>query len=165
MGAVADGQDYALVGRLGKTLVGRECHFVPPQPTARWASVTRTIPVHSGSIQRAVLLAFCILFLVVGVVAPWLPFVDASGGAFASGTLLKLGVVLLIAWLAAPQLEKLGWNRLRGTALICVIVVAGAFAIRPRLGAIVGGILLVGGLFFGLFGWIRQLTSSGKSRT
>ena len=114
-----------------------------------------------GSIQRAVLLAFCLLFSIAGFIAAWLPL-DESSREFTSGTLLKLGVVLFIAWLAAPQLERLGWDRLRGSALIGVIIVACGFAIRPRLGAILGSILLIGGLFFGLVGWVRKWTSQNR---
>ena len=59
-------------------------------------------------------------------------------------TLLKVGFVLGIAWMAAPQLERLGWNNLRGSLLVAVIIVIVLWAIRPRIGAIAGAILLRG---------------------
>ena len=113
-----------------------------------------------GSIQTVMLGVFCVLFLLAGIAAPWLPFLDQAGSEFASGTLLKLGVVLLIAWLAAPQLERLGWSKLRGSALMGLLIVAAAFAIRPRLGAIVGVGFLVAAIFFGVVGWLRKKSGS-----
>jgi uncharacterized membrane protein YadS len=112
--------------------------------------------IRSGSIQTVVLAIFCGLFLAAGLLARWVPFLDQGMTEFASGTLLKVGVVLLVAWLAAPQLEKLGWQRLRGSALVGLLIVAVAFAIRPRLGAIVGIVFFVAALFFGIVGWLRK---------
>jgi hypothetical protein len=86
---------------------------------------------------------------------------DGSSG-FAAGTLLKVGVVLFIAWLAAPQLERFGWQRLRGTMLAGLVVVIALFAIRPRIGAIAGALFIGGSMFFGILGWFRKFTKPSE---
>ena len=108
-------------------------------------------------LQRLVLAIFALAFLVVGVVLNFLPDMDSTSRKFASGTLLKIGVVLGLAWISAPQLERWGWQRLRGTALMMVIIVIVLYAIRPRIGAIVGAVLIAGAVGFSLVGWFRSL--------
>lgn len=101
-------------------------------------------------------------FLIAGAVVMLLPGTESNSQSYFSGTLLKVGVVLGLGWLAAPQLERLGWQRIRGSMLIAIIVVLVAFVIKPRFGAWAGAILIVGSIFFGLLGWFRNLTDSTK---
>lgn len=115
----------------------------PLSPEVRW--------------QRGLLAFFALVFLGLGGVLHTMPSSDSSS-KFAAGTLLKVGVVLGLAWISAPQLERLGWQRLRGTLLVAVIVVILLYAIRPRIGAIAAAILIVGSVGFSLLGWFRRLT-------
>ena len=108
-------------------------------------------------IQRLVLAACAVAFLGLGAVLNFLPDMDGTSRKFASGTLLKIGVVLGLAWISAPQLERWGWQRLRGTALVMVIIVIVLYAIRPRIGAIVAAVLIAGAVAFSLVGWFRSL--------
>lgn len=108
-------------------------------------------------LQRLMLATFALAFLGLGVVLNFLPDLDSTSRKFASGTLLKIGVVLGLAWISAPQLERWGWQRLRGTALVMVIIVIVLYAIRPRIGAIVGAVLIAGAVGFSLVGWFRSL--------
>ncbi len=108
--------------------------------------------------QRGLLAFFAIVFLGLGSVLHYLPSSDSTSSKFAAGTLLKVGVVLGLAWISAPQLERLGWQRLRGTLLVAVIIVILLYAIRPRIGAIAAAILIVGSVGFSLVGWFRRLT-------
>ena len=108
--------------------------------------------------QRGLLAFFAIVFLGLGTALHTLPSSDSSSSKFAAGTLLKVGVVLGLAWISAPQLERLGWQRLRGTLLVAVIVVILLYAIRPRIGAIAAAILIAGSVGFSLLGWFRRLT-------
>ena len=117
----------------------------PLSPEVRW--------------QRGLLAFFAIVFLGLGGALHTMPSSDSSSSSkFAAGTLLKVGVVLGLAWISAPQLERLGWQRLRGTLLVAVIVVILLYAIRPRIGAIAAAILIVGSAGFSLLGWFRRLT-------
>lgn len=109
-------------------------------------------------LQRLLLAIAAIVFLVAGIMVEFLPGIDNSSRKFASGTLLKVGVVLGLAWVSAPQLERFGWHRLRGTMLAAVIVVILLYAIRPRFGAIAAAVLVAGSIVFGLLGWFRRLT-------
>ncbi len=87
-----------------------------------------------------------------------MPWLQDSSSDFAAGTLLKVGLVLGIAWLAAPQLERMGWQRLRGGLLLGLLVILALFAIRPRIGAIAGGLFVAVSILFSLIGWFRNLT-------
>jgi hypothetical protein len=98
-----------------------------------------------------------VAFLAAGVVFEFVPGMDNSSRKFAAGTALKVGLVLGLAWVSAPQLERLGWHRLRGTLLGAVIVVILLYAIRPRIGAIAAAILIAVGLAGGAFAWFRRL--------
>lgn len=108
--------------------------------------------------QRGLLAFFAIVFLGLGGALHFLPSSDSSSSKFAAGTLLKVGLVLGLAWVSAPQLERLGWQRLRGTLLVAVIIVILLYAIRPRIGAIAAAVLIVGSVAFSLLGWFRRLT-------
>ena len=98
--------------------------------------------------------------LLAGAAFAWLPLTDESSGRYISGTLVKVGVVLGLVWLCAPQLERLGWRRLRGTLLVALVVTLVLFSIRPRLGAIAAAVLVGGSLFLSLLGWFRALFGS-----
>ena len=108
--------------------------------------------------QRLLLAFFAVTFLTLGLALDYIRGIDSSSRKYAAGTLLKVGVVLGLVWIAAPQLERLGWQRLRGSLLVAVILVCALIAIRPKFGAIVGAIFVVGSLAFSLVGWIRQFT-------
>ncbi len=109
-------------------------------------------------LQRIMLAIAAVVFLGAGVVMEFVPGMDNSSRKFTSGMLLKVGVVLGLAWVSAPQLERLGWHRLRGTMLGAVIVVMLLYAIRPRIGAIAAAALVVGSVTVSLLGWFRRLT-------
>ncbi|MCA9129332.1 MAG: hypothetical protein KDB22_19740 [Planctomycetales bacterium] len=108
-------------------------------------------------IQKFLLASIAVVCLVSGALIGFLP-VPAASEEFLRGLLMKLGVVLGMAWLAAPQLAKLGWARLQGSLLVGVIVVLILWAIRPRIGAIAGAGFAIGCLFFGIIGWLRNAT-------
>ncbi len=112
--------------------------------------------------QRVLLAFFAILFLALGLGLDTIPGIDASSRKYAAGTFLKVGVVLGLVWIAAPQLDRFGWQRLKGSLLVVVILVCGLIAVRPKFGAIVGAIFVVGSLAFSLVGWVRQFTRPPK---
>lgn len=89
---------------------------------------------------------------------------EENSDSYFSGTMIKVGVVLGVAWLAAPQLERLGWHRLRGTMLAALLVVLVLWLARPKIGAWAGAIVLGGGAFFALIGWFRSLFDSHPSQ-
>ncbi len=68
--------------------------------------------------QRGLLGGSAVVLLVAGLAMSIWPTQSANSSEYFSGTLIKVGVVLGVAWLAAPQLERLGWQRLRGSLLI-----------------------------------------------
>ncbi len=115
-------------------------------------------PSADTQLQRGLLAFFAVAFIVLGASLQVVPGIDNSSRQFAVGTLLKVGLVLGLAWIAAPQLERLGWQRLRGTMLAAVVVVLLLYAIRPRIGAIAGAILIAGSLLFSVIGWFRKLS-------
>jgi uncharacterized membrane protein HdeD (DUF308 family) len=115
--------------------------------------------------QRRVLGASAALLLGAGLILAAWPGMETGSGEYFSGTLLKVGVVLGVGWLAAPQLERFGWHRLRGTLLAALIIVLVLWAIKPRIGAWAGAILLGGGAFFALIGWFRSLFDNNPSRS
>ena len=89
----------------------------------------------------------------------------ANSDSYFSGMLIKVGVVLGVAWLAAPQLERFGWHRLRGTMLAALLVVLVLWLARPKIGAWAGAIVLGAGAFFSLIGWFRNLFDNNRSQT
>jgi hypothetical protein len=109
-------------------------------------------------LQRLMLAISAAACVIVGVALEFVPGMDNSSRKFASGTALKIGLVLGLAWVSAPQLERLGWQRLRGTMLAAVIIVIVLYAIRPRMGAIAAALLIAGSVLFSLLGWVRRLT-------
>ncbi len=114
------------------------------------------VPSSENKWQRMVLGASAALLLGAGIILAAWPGMETGSGEYFSGTLLKVGIVLGVAWLAAPQLERVGWHRLRGTLLASLIIVLVLWAIRPRIGAWAGALLLGAGAFFALIGWVRS---------
>jgi O-antigen/teichoic acid export membrane protein len=92
------------------------------------------------------------------------PF-EENSDSYLSGMMIKVGVVLGVAWLAAPQLERWGWHRLRGTMLAALLVVLVLWLARPKIGAWAGAIVLGAGAFFSLIGWFRSMFDNSPSRT
>ena len=90
----------------------------------------KDVPSSENKWQRMVLGASAALLLGAGMILAAWPGMETGSGEYFSGTLLKVGVVLGVAWLAAPQLERFGWHRLRGTLLASLIIVlsCGRFA-------------------------------------
>ena len=93
------------------------------------------------SFTRISLLAICLLLFVGGILLRYAELVEPGSRKFVADSLLKVSMVVGLAWLAAPQLERLGWQRLRGTGLAIIIIVGGITAVRPRFGAMVPSVL------------------------
>jgi hypothetical protein len=117
----------------------------------------------SSSAKRTwwILLVCSISLLVAGILLKYSPLVEAGSRDFASGAFFKVGLVIGLAWLAAPQLERLGWERMRGTGLAVIVVIAALTAIRPRIGAIAAGMAVGGFLVLAMLGWVRGVIFSG----
>lgn len=107
--------------------------------------------------QRAATAVMAVALTVAAGILHWSPQLDPSSAKFMSGMLWKIALVLALAWVAAPQLEKIGWQRLRGTMLLAVIVVVALYAIRPRIGAIAAVVLASGSAIYAVLGWFRKL--------
>ncbi len=114
---------------------------------------------HKLGIEKHILGLCAILFLIVGALLSNADILELESREFISGTLLKVGFVLALVWIAAPQLERLGWERLRGTLLLALVIVLILIVIRPRIGAAAAAIFAAGALAFSLLGWIRKLGS------
>lgn len=121
-------------------------------------------PTPEARIQRAILATFCVIFLAAGLAIRWFHLLDSTSEEFVSGMLLKVGFVLGLGWVAAPQLERFGWQRLRGSVLVIAVIVLVLWAIRPKIGAIVGGALIAATVLFSLVGWVRSLTQFRSGR-
>ncbi|MEM7475503.1 MAG: hypothetical protein AAF483_10980 [Planctomycetota bacterium] len=106
--------------------------------------------------QRKLLLVFAVSFLMLGALIKSTDLFQIGSKEFVSGTLLKVGFVLGLAWVAAPQLEMLGWQKLRGSMLVGAILVLILWSIRPRIGAIAGAVLLASMLLVAIIGWFRK---------
>ncbi len=114
------------------------------------------MPNKSSATQTA-LLAIWILLIGSGLLARFVGVGEASSREFVSGTLIKVGIVLALAWLAMPQLERFGWQRLRGTGIAIIAVIGALTAVRPRFGAIAAGIAVGGFLVLAVLGWARGI--------
>ena len=114
-----------------------------------------------SSFQRKLLAFFSVTFLILGLLASTTDLLAVGSKEFVSGTLLKVGFVVGLLWVAAPQLERLGWEKLRGTMLAGAILVIVLWSIRPRIGAIAGGVLAASMLLVTITGWFRK---AGKPR-
>ncbi len=110
----------------------------------------------SSRLQRVMLGSMAGAMIVAGMLIRAITTMDPASQEYYSGTLLKVGMVLGIAWLAAPQLERMGWERVRGSALVGIVVVLVLWAIRPKIGAWAGAILAIGACFFAIVGWLRN---------
>ena len=108
--------------------------------------------------QRLTIASMAVLLAIAGCVFHFSPNLEAGGAQFLSGVLWKIAMVLGLAWVASPQLERLGWHRVRGTMLIGIVIVIVLYAIRPRVGAIAAFILVAVSLVAAVGGWIRKLT-------
>jgi hypothetical protein len=98
-----------------------------------------------------------------GLLVHWLPGIDAGSVQFIAGTAWKVAVVLAIAWLASPQLERMGWQKIRGTMLIAMTIVIILYAIRPRIGAVAAVLLIAASVMAVAVGWARRLLRSPRS--
>lgn len=135
----------------------------------RRQALQKNSPTSESKWQRLALGASAAALLGGGLlIAAWRSMqqntMELNSDTYFSGTMIKVGVVLGVAWLAAPQLERLGWHRLRGTMLAALLVVLVLWLARPKIGAWAGAIVLGGGAFFSLIGWFRGLFSDNPSR-
>lgn len=111
--------------------------------------------LNEPSSLRWMLLVLSISFVGLGGIWRLIPGLEESSRMFLSGTLLKVGMVLGLGWLAAPQLERLGWNRLRGTGLAILAAIGVLTALRPKFGAIAAGFVVGGVCVLAVLGWVR----------
>ena len=108
--------------------------------------------------QRYMLAGFAAIFLIVGAILSATDWLEIGSKEFVSGTLMKVGFVLALGWVAAPQLERLGWQKLRGSLLLCLIAVLMLLVIRPKIGAIAAALFVGGTILMALLGWLRSFT-------
>jgi hypothetical protein len=139
-------------------------------PNAKRKALGKEVLSSESKLQRLVLGASAAAMLGGGLIlAAWPGMqkseLEANSGNYFSGMLIKVGVVLGVAWLAAPQLERFGWHRLRGTLLTSLMVVLVLWMARPKIGAWAGAIVLGAGAFFALIGWFRSLFDSNPPQT
>ncbi len=147
-----------------------ERHLEPGNPSAhpnrtaadRVASETDDRAAASR-ITQGMLLGVCVLLFLAGIVVRNTAFLDPGGRKFTSDTFFKVGFVVGLAWLASPQLEKLGWQKLRGTGLAVICLIGAMTAVRPRFGAIAAGILIGGFLVLAVLGWVRGVIFNGRA--
>lgn len=111
--------------------------------------------------MRMVLLVSGISLFVAGLLLRYSTLVEPASREFVGGTLLKVAMVVGLAWLAAPQLERLGWQKMRGTTLAIIAVIGVLTALRPRFGAIAAGIVIGGFVVLAMVGWVRGVIFSG----
>lgn len=110
-----------------------------------------------SSWQRAMLAVSAALLIGVGAILASTSLLESGSREYVSGTMMKVGFVLGLLWVAAPQIERLGWQRLRGSMLVAVALVLVLWSIRPKVGAIAGAIVVGVSLVFSLVGWIRKM--------
>ena len=133
-----------------------------PTPDNKAHSNLATTTDDGSAARIGWVLLICSVSLLAGsVFLKVTPLVEAGSRDFASGALFKVGLVVGLCWLAAPQLQRLGWQRLRGTGLAIIIVVAALIAIRPKVGAIAAGIAVAGFLTLAMLGWVRGVIFTG----
>lgn len=121
-------------------------------------------PLNPGNFQKWVLLILSLVFLGFGILLETTSVLEIESSEFVAGTLLKVGFVLGITWLAFPHLEQLGWDRIRGTLGLGIVLVLILLAIRPRIGAIAASILVAGTIATALLGWVRRFFAPVKRR-
>lgn len=115
-------------------------------------------------IQRVVLATIAVSLLVGGLILISTNVIDQSSRTFIGGTLFKVGVVVGMTWLALPQLSHFGWHRIQGTLLVAIGIVVVLLAIRPRIGAIAGTVLVAGTTIFTALSWFNNLTKPTTRR-
>lgn len=116
----------------------------------------------SSQAQKIMLIAAASVCIFAGLIVASTSLLQVGSREFVSGTLLKVGFVLALAWVALPQIERLGWNRLGGPMLAGAVMVAILWSMRPRLGVIAGAIFVVASLTITVTGWVRTLTKPPK---
>ncbi|MGN6133045.1 MAG: hypothetical protein ACTHOU_01040 [Aureliella sp.] len=126
-----------------------------PEPTPRADSETVT------RAARWALLFLALAMLVGGVIVKFGTLLEPGSRDFFGGTLLKVGMVVGLAWLAAPQLERLGWQRMRGTGLAIIVVIGFLTVLRPRIGMMAAGIAIGAVAMLAMLGWARGVIFSG----
>ncbi|MFN3190631.1 MAG: hypothetical protein ACE361_08920 [Aureliella sp.] len=112
--------------------------------------------------QKILLLVASAVCITAGVIVSTTDLLEIGSRELFSGTLLKVGFVLGLAWVALPQIERLGWNRLGGPMLAGAVMVAILWSMRPRLGVIAGAIFVIASLTITITGWVRSLTKPPK---
>lgn len=118
------------------------------------------LPSNETRWQRLILGISAITLAIIGTTMYFVAGSDTGGPSFFSGLLWRVAIVLGLAWIAAPQLERLGWQRVRGALLVGIIIVVILYAIRPRLGAIAVLVLLAVSAMSTALSWFRKLTRS-----
>lgn len=130
-----------------------------------WAHLMKSPTIINGDpppdtrLQRALLGLSAIVLATLGAILQFVPSLEPGGTTFLSGMLWKVSIVLALAWVAAPQLERLGWQRVRGALLIGIIIVVILYAIRPRLGAIAVVVLIAASTLTTILSWVRKFTN------
>jgi hypothetical protein len=114
--------------------------------------------------QRLALLICCLVLAAAGITVKLAPGFEAGSREYLSGTFLKVSLVVGLAWLAAPQLERLGWERLRGTGLGILAGIGMLTAIRPRFGAIAIAVAIAGFVGLTVLGWVRGVIFNGAGK-
>lgn len=106
----------------------------------------------SRPLQRHALGLFALLLLIAGFVGLGLYGVGESRASMASSMCLRIGMVLGSIWLAFPQLLQLSGKASPWTVGTLVLF-GGLLIARPKLIVVLGPLLLVMGVLYGI-GWI-----------
>ena len=114
---------------------------------------------------QILLLIIWIALIAGGLTARVLGSGEAGSREFISGSLIKVGIVMALAWLAMPQLERLGWQRLRGTGIAVIVAIGALTAVRPRFGAMAAGIAVGACLVLAVLGWARGIIFNAPGST
>jgi uncharacterized membrane protein HdeD (DUF308 family) len=138
---------------------------MPSRPTE--IPTAKAATVQGSAWRRWLLLISSLTLMIAGIVVGVSTFVDRGSRELFAGTFFKVGMVLGLAWLAAPQLEKLGWERMRGTGLAIIVAIGAITAVKPRFGAMAAGIFIGGFLVLAVLGWVRGVifSDTGKATT
>lgn len=113
--------------------------------------------LHKSSPIQIAMLVIWILLITSGLVVRISGAGEPGSREFVSGSMIKVGIVMALAWLAMPQLERLGWQRLRGTGIAIIVAIGGLTAVKPRFGAMAAGIVLGAFLVLTVLGWARGI--------
>lgn len=110
-----------------------------------------------SSPTQIALLIIWILLITGGLIARVTGAGEAGSREFVSGAMIKVGIVMGLAWLAMPQLERLGWQRLGGTGIAIILAIGSLTAVKPRFGAMAAGIVVGAFLVLAVLGWARGI--------